>query len=70
MNKKEYYPIFDQKIAGLLMFQKYRLITSRPDKYDKTKNIFFFEKSEQLIEESSKLRCNKREIEQFMMNLK
>lgn len=70
MEKKEYYPIFDQQIAGLLMLKRYRLVTARPDKNDKTKNIYFFDKSEKLINESNLLRENKKMIENFINQLK
>jgi len=67
MEKKDYYPIFDQQIAGLLMAMRYRLVTARPDRKDNTKNIFFFDKTEELINVANNLRNNKQEIE---MNLK
>lgn len=37
------YVIFDQQLAGLLMFMKHRLKKMRPDKNDITKNIFIFD---------------------------
>lgn len=67
--EKKYYPIFDQQIAGLLMLKRYRLVTARPDKDDKTKNIFFFEKTDDLIKNSNLLRKNKLIIEEFIKQL-
>ena len=70
MEKKEYYPIFDQQVAGMLMTMRYRLVTARPDREDTTKNIFFFDKTEELIKESIKLRTHKNEVENYINKIK
>ena len=70
MEKREYYPIFDQQVAGMLMTMRYRLVTARPDKNDVTKNIFFFDKTENLIKESIRLRNYKIEVENYINNIK
>ena len=69
MEKKEYYPIFNQQIAGLLMAMRYRLVTARPDRKDTTKNIFFFDKSEEIINVANGLRNHRKEIEMSLKDL-
>lgn len=64
------YLILDQQVAGLLMLMRNRLVTARPDKNDKTKNVFFFENTEKFKNDFSFIKDNKNYIEELIINLK
>jgi len=64
------YLILDQQLAGLLMATRNRLVTARPDKNDKTKNVFFFEENEKFNNDFEFLKRNKKQIEQYINELK
>lgn len=66
---RKYFMVYDQQIAGLLMCKKYMLKTARPDKYDNTKNIFFFDNSENIQLDFEIIRNNKKIVEEFLKSL-
>lgn len=68
MGKKDYL-ILDQQLAGLLMFKRNRLVTARPDRNDKTKNIFFFDDNDKFQTDFEILKRNKKIIEKFINTL-
>lgn len=53
------YVIFDQQVAGALMFMKNRLKKSRPDRNDITKNVFIFEEDDKFLEDLNYIKSNK-----------
>jgi len=61
-NDNKPYVIFDQQLAGLLMFMKHRLKKMRPDKEDITKNIFIFDVSDRFLKDLDYLRKVKNNI--------
>ena len=61
--------ILDQQLAGLLMLIRNRLVTARPDKNDKTKNVFFFDNNDKFEKDFEFLKLHKKEIETFINNL-
>lgn len=62
--------ILDQQLAGLLMITRNRLVTARPDKQDKTKNVFFFDYNDKFQGDFEFLKKYKKEIEKFIGDLK
>lgn len=62
MEQNKGYVIFDQQIAGLLMFLKHRLKKLRPDKDDITKNVFIFENTPEFLKDLNHIRQNKNNI--------
>lgn len=44
-------PIFDQRLAGLLMINKNRLVTARPDFKCKTKMVYFIDSNNKRFKE-------------------
>lgn len=61
--------ILDQQLAGLLMLKRNRLVTARPDKIDKTKNVFFFNYNDKFEKDFQFLKSHKKEIEEFIDKL-
>lgn len=52
MNKEsKYLPIFSQRLAGYLMYKGFVLGNMRPDYKGSGKNVFFFMKSNQILDE-------------------
>jgi hypothetical protein len=70
MKSNKDFLILDQQLAGLLMLKRHRLVTARPDKNDKTKNVFFFDYNNKFEEDFQILKKNKYKIEQFINELK
>ena len=70
MKSNKDFLILDQQLAGLLMLKRHRLVTARPDKNDKTKNVFFFDYNNKFEEDFQFLKKNKYKIEQFINELK
>ena len=62
MEQNKGYVVFDQQIAGLLMFLKHRLKKCRPDKDDITKNVFIFDATESFLKDLNYLKENKNNI--------
>lgn len=67
-NQKDFL-ILDQQLAGLLMLKKNRLVTARPDKNNKTKNVFFFDYNDKFERDFEFLKQHKKEIEEFIDRL-
>ena len=68
--ERKYFMVYDQQIAGLLMCKRYMLKTARPDKYDNTKNIFFFDNSENIERDFEIMKNNKKNAEEYLSALK
>lgn len=60
--KNKGYVIFDQQLAGLLMFLNHRLKKCRPDKYSVTKNVFIFDITDKFLKDLNYLKINKNNI--------
>lgn len=58
----EVFIIFDQQLAGLLMFLRHRLKKCRPDRDDITKNVFIFDKTNEFLRDFNYLKDNKDKI--------
>ena len=69
MKSNKDFLILDQQLAGLLMLKRHRLVTARPDKNDKTKNVFFFNYNNKFEEDFQFLKLHKKEIENFIDSL-
>ena len=68
--ERKYFMVYDQQIAGLLMCKRYMLKTARPDKYDNTKNIFFFDNSDKIEKDFEIMKNNKKIAEEYLGTLK
>lgn len=62
MKQNKDYIIFDQQLAGLLMFLKHKLKRCRPDKDMITKNVFIFETTDEFLKDFNYLKDNKDKI--------
>jgi hypothetical protein len=70
VDDKKYYAIYDAKLAGMLLLMKCNLENTREDRKEITKKVFFFHNTNHFKKQLDIAIRNKKQIEDFIKEVR